>query len=104
MTVSAVTEQILLANRDSTELVTISTTESVVISNDEAVTIITGMMGPRGIAGRDGIDGVAGALSQIPDVDITQVTDGSFLTYSASVGKWLATTSLTNQILEAGQY
>lgn len=96
--VNLTTEQVVLAERDAVEQITISETETLVVSNDTAVTIVTGMIGPKGA------DGTAGALSQLPDVDTTGVQDGSLLVYSTAASKWQATTILNNQILEAGQF
>lgn len=96
--VNLTTEQVVLAERDAVEQITISETETLVVSNDTAVTIVTGMIGPKGA------DGTAGALAQLPDVDTTGVKDGSLLIYSSATGKWQASVNLNNQILEAGQY
>lgn len=96
--VNLATEQVVLAEREAVEQVTVSETETVVVSSDTAVTIVTGMIGPKGM------DGTAGALSQIPDVDTSNAVEGSLLVYSVATGKWQASTNLNNQILEAGQF
>lgn len=96
--VNLTTEQVVLAERDTTDQITVSETETVVISGETAVTIVSGMMGPRGAAGG------AVPISQIPDVDLTGIQDGSVLAYSSLTGKWQATNSLSNQIFEAGQF
>ena len=71
--------------------------EAVLVSNDTAQTIVTGLMGPPG---RDGIQN----LSQAGDIDSTELIDGATLVYNASTSKWKATNKLDNQILEAGQF
>lgn len=52
----------------------------------------TGPTGPQGPQGPPG-DGAGGSLStigQIPDVDTTQVVDGSVLVYNAATAKYVA--------------
>lgn len=92
------TEQIVLAERDIPEQITVSATEAIIVSGETAVTIVTGMMGPRGA------DGVTGSLDSILDVNVTNKQDGSLLIYSSTTNKWEATTTLSNQTLEAGQF
>jgi len=96
--ITITTEQVVLAERDATEQITVSETETLVVSNDTAVTIVSGMMGPRGISGG------AVPIAQLPDVDLTGIQDGSLLTYSSLTSKWQATNTLNNQTLEAGQF
>lgn len=96
--VNLTTEQVVLAERDAVEQITISETETLVVSNDTAITIVTGMIGPKGA------DGTAAALAQLPDVDVSNLQNGSLLVYSSAASKWQATTTLNNQILEAGQF
>lgn len=80
------------------EQVTISQTETVVVDQDTSITIVTGLLGPKGA------DGVVSSLASVPDIDTTNLQDGSLLVYSSAVSKWQATTTLNNQILEAGQF
>ena len=80
------------------EQVTISQTETVVVDVDTSVTVITGLLGPKGE------DGTRTTLATLTDVDMTNLADGSLLIYSALTGKWQAGNNLNNQILEAGQY
>jgi predicted RecA/RadA family phage recombinase len=96
--VNLTTEQVVLAERDTVEQVTISETETVVVESDSAVTIVTGMIGPKGA------DGIVLGISSIPDVDASNLQEGSMLVYSTSASKWQATTTLSNQTLEAGQF
>jgi len=77
------------------EQVTISSTETVVVGTDTSVTIVTGLIGPKG---KDG------TLSAMSDVDITNIKEGSLLVYSTNVSKWQAGNMLNNQIMEAGQF
>lgn len=96
--VNLTTEQVVLAERDVVEQITVSETETLIVSNDTAVTVVTGMIGPKGA------DGSVTALGSIPDVDLSNITNGSLLIYSSAASKWQATTTLNNQILEAGQF
>jgi hypothetical protein len=77
------------------EQVTISQTETIVVDNDTSVTVVTGLMGPPGTVIN---------LAQVPDIDISNLQNGSLLVYSAATSKWQATTTLDNQTLEAGQF
>ena len=75
--------------------VPISTFITQIIEVREPIT--TGSQGPQGIAG-------VTTLSTLTDVDASRLTLGSTLIYSPNVEKWIATTLLENQILEAGQF
>jgi hypothetical protein len=77
------------------EQVTISQTETIVVDSDTSVTVVTGLMGPPGTVIN---------LSQVPDIDVTNLQNGSLLVYSTAASKWQATTTLDNQTLEAGQF
>ena len=79
------------------EIIVINEHEAVIVSTDTAETVVTGLMGPPG---QDGIMN----LSQAHDVDLTGLSDGATLVYTASESKWKATTKLESQILEAGQF
>jgi hypothetical protein len=80
------------------EQVTISETEIVVVDVDTAITVVTGLMGPKGE------DGTRTSLLTLIDVDTANITNGALLVYSTSTGKWHATNNLNNQTIEAGQY
>jgi hypothetical protein len=77
------------------EQVTVSQTETIVVDSDTSVTVVTGLMGPPGTVIN---------LAQVPDIDISNLQNGSLLVYSAATSKWQATTTLDNQTLEAGQF
>lgn len=80
------------------EQVTISQTETVVVDVDTAITVVTGLLGPKGD------DGIRTSLATLTDVDMTNIANGALLVYSTVAGKWQAGNNLNNQILEAGQY
>jgi hypothetical protein len=76
------------------EAVVISDNETVVVSQDTGMVVVTGIMGPSG----------ASSLSDMSDVDKTQLVNGATLVYDANRAIWKATNKLDNQILEAGQF
>jgi hypothetical protein len=77
------------------EQVTISQTETIVVDNDTSVIVVTGLMGPPS---------TVTSLAQVPDVDISDLRNGSLLVYSTETTKWKATTTLDRQTIEAGQF
>jgi hypothetical protein len=76
-----------------------SSTETIVVETELTTVIIT-----AGEQGPTGPQGLSTNISGAPDVDITDLQDGSLLIYSAQEQKWVANTQLTNQSLESGQY
>jgi hypothetical protein len=76
------------------EAIVISDSETVVVSQDTGTIVVTGIMGPPG----------ASTLSELSDVDKTQLVNGATLVYNANSAIWKATNKLDNQILEAGQF
>lgn len=47
---------------------------------------------------------VGAGLSQLKDVDVSNLKDGSVLVYSTENSSWEATTILQKQTVEAGEY
>lgn len=89
----------IIVDNSNNILSTTSNTDIVVIGSPTTETIVvTGLIGPKGK------DGTLTALNTLSDVDITNIKDGSILIYSATNSKWIAETTLNNQILEAGQF
>ena len=43
-------------------------------------------------------------LSDMTDLDVTNLTDGSVLVYSTNLGKWEATKTLEKQIINGGNF
>lgn len=76
------------------ETIIISDSETIVVSEDTAQLVVTGIMGPPGST----------SISGMTDVDKTELTDGATLVYKADTAIWKATNKLDNQILEAGQF
>lgn len=61
----------------------------------QTTTVITGIMGPPGRVA---------ALSEVPDVDVTNLQLGSILVYNPSVSKWVSTTLLNQQQVDCGEF
>lgn len=77
-------------------VVTTNQTTTTIISEDSSPTIIvTGMMGPAG---------AASGLNSLPDIDISNLSNGSLFVYNSTTNKWVATTLLSQQSFEGGQY
>lgn len=73
--------------------------QTILVENETTTTIITpAEQGPQGPPGSQQ------PISTAPDVNITNLQDGSLLIYSTQEQKWVATTQLNNQSLESGQY
>lgn len=67
---------------------------TVVTVQEAPRTIVTGMMGPAGSA----------KLSDAQDLDLSALGSGSLLVYNPNTQKWVATTILSQQIFESGQF
>lgn len=76
------------------ETIITSDNETIVVSQDTAQVIVTGIMGPPGST----------TIANMTDVDKTELTDGAVLVYKAQTAVWKATNRLDSQILEAGQF
>jgi len=50
------------------------------------------------------VTGGSFALSGLPDVDVTNITQGSVLVYETSTNKWTATLDLEEQNINGGSY
>ena len=62
--------------------------------------ITTGAQGPQGIQGIS----AAIAVSELTDVSLTNIKDGSLLIFDASSQIWAASNIIDKQALECGQY
>ena len=54
--------------------------------------------------GVQGPPGAASSLGAIPDVDVTDLKDGSVLVYAEEVQRWKSTTLLNKQAIDAGEF
>lgn len=79
---------------NSLEQVIVTEQGTVLVSTDNTQVVVTGIMGPPGES----------SISNMADIDKTQLVDGATLVYRASDAIWKATNKLDNQILEAGQF
>lgn len=60
----------------------------------------SGVAGPAGPIGPTGTN----AISLATDVDVSVLVAGSVLVYQTSINKWVASTDLTQQNLDAGEF
>jgi hypothetical protein len=90
------TESSVLPNPENVlESVLVTEQEVVVVTTDTTGVVVTGIMGPPGESGK---------ISEASDIDKTNLVNGATLVYASNTAKWVATTLLENQILEAGQF
>jgi hypothetical protein len=66
---------------------------AVVSSQSQTKVVIGGMIGPH-----------ITTLKGLADLDLTDLTGGSLLVYNAGSEKWVATTLLNQQVVDAGQF
>lgn len=79
----------------STQAIITEKNNTVVIENKQPTIVVAGMIGPQT---------VTTGISQLSDVDTTQLNTGSILVFNTSTSKWTSTTLLDLQTIEAGQY
>lgn len=97
-TVSETTIETIIVSEDTEPSV-------LIISTDEPQVIIAeSEPGPQGIQGPQGPSGALVPLSQMVDVDASNLENGSLLVYSDQSSTWVATTLLENQRFESGHY
>ena len=96
----------------STEVIVLDNTAIVTTEIDYYVPIVSGAQGPEGQLGPQGPQGERGlpgignltSVSELTDVAIQTLTDGSILVYDAQSVLWKPTTILQKQAIECGQY
>lgn len=54
--------------------------------------------------GVQGPPGTASSIASIPDVDLTDLRDGSILVYAEETQKWKSSTLLNKQAIDAGEF
>lgn len=96
------------------DVVVVTETDTLVVDNEKLNVILTantevqviteGSQGPMGPQGPQGVQGLSTNITDAPDVNATNIQDGSLLIYSSQEQKWVANTQLTNQSLESGHY
>lgn len=89
-------EQVIV-DQDNTIAIETTQNEAVVVDSQQSTIVVTGLMGPPGIDSPQGI-------ATLTDVDLTNLQNGSLLVYNQQTQTWIATRSLDNQIIEAGQF
>lgn len=82
-----------------TDVIVVNGTDTIVVESDPITTVITaGQQGPAGPIGP------STSITDAPDVDTSNLQNGSLLVYSSQFQKWVANTQLDNQSLESGHY
>ena len=106
----------VIVTQDDTipEIIIVAESDTLVVSETQTSTIITtqvetqviteGSQGPMGPKGDKGDTGASTNISDAPDMDISNLQDGSLPIWSSQSQKWVANTQLTNQSLESGHY
>ena len=95
---------IILTKESETILLDSNQVDTILTSTKETQVITEGSQGPRGPKGDRGETGLPANLSDSPDVNVSNLQDGSLLIFSSQQQKWVANTQLANQSLESGQY
>jgi hypothetical protein len=88
MTETITTEQ------NNTVVASSSQPQTIVTQTTAVQTIVTGMMAPTSAIN----------MSQLRDIDVTELSAGAVLVYNAQTEKWTSTRLLDQQIFEAGQF
>ena len=83
-------------------IITSEESPSVIVENVSEVSVIVteGSQGPKGAQGEAG----STFLSNLNDVESSNLQDGSLLIYKQQTQKWIASTELNNQAIDAGHY
>lgn len=77
-----------------TKVVAVRETQTAVVQQSTPKTVVTGIMGPAG----------ARTFSEMTDVDLSSLPDGSVLVYNQTNNKWASTTLLNKQTVDCGQF
>lgn len=86
------TDQVILTQTE--RVIEQSEAGTVVQRVDAGTIVVTGMIGPPGVAN----------ITDASDLDKTNLQDGSVLVYQASNTKWIATKDLVKQNIDGGSY
>jgi len=111
---SDITSVIVTQDETVPEVIIVAEADTLLVSEDQTNTIITAQVetqviteasqGPMGPKGDKGDTGASTNISDAPDMDISNLQDGSLPIWSSQSQKWVANTQLTNQSLESGHY
>jgi hypothetical protein len=90
------------------DLVVTQDTQTVIVQGPTDSIIVTGLLGPVGPQGLQGPRGEPAPdtfqLSDLKDIDLSQLGNGSTLVYRAVTNTWAATNLLDQQVVECGQF
>lgn len=94
----------------TTEVIVTTQYDTIIVEDENSNTVIVEspsqsyVIVTEGEQGPSGPPGPSTAINTAPDVDVTNLQDGSLLIYSTQSQKWVANTQLNNQSLESGHY
>ena len=87
----------VVLNSEGSPVVIQEETVTIVSYTDIPTYVVTGIQGPPGPSGA-----VNATISNLNDVDVSTLLDGSVLVYSSSANRWQATTTLEKQYFNGG--
>lgn len=67
------------------------------------IIVVSGIQGIPGVTGATGARGAA-TITELADVNLSVLVDGSLLVYNATSSIWNSTKNLDKQVLECGQF
>ena len=79
-------------------------TKVVAVNRQGTTNVVSvGIQGPQGPQGQSGLTGAIN-ISQAIDADTTNLVNGSILVYKTATQKWVSTTTLDAQNMDAGEF
>jgi hypothetical protein len=85
------TERVIISGDNN--LVTSVQNQQVVAQNEAGTVVVTGLLGPVAYAG---------SVSNLADVNLDNLQEGSLLIFSQTLGQWLASNLLEQQTMNGG--
>ena len=74
------------------DTVSLTRIERIVEQHQESTVVVTGVLAPSSIP----------SMSDISNVDLSQISNGAILVYQENIAKWLATKTLEDQTMNGG--
>lgn len=85
---------VVVVNTPATSTAVVTEGSTVTVEAGTPTVVLAGQMGPPGVT----------TLSNMTDVDTSNLQEGSILVYLQNLQRWTATTLLNQQTLEGGQF
>jgi hypothetical protein len=97
--------EVVVTENTGAILTTLVDTQTVITQGSTDSVIVTGALGPPGPQGPQGAPAPdTFELSDLRDIDLSQLGNGSTLVYNVITNAWAATNTLSEQIVECGQF